>query len=230
MHIVLVGDSILDNRAYTEGRPDVSAQLRGLLGPGARVTLLARDGDVTTGVRSQLERLPADATHLVLSVGGNDALGFLDVLRRPVRDVWSAMQELSRAVDHFRPRYHGALAAVLAHRKPTLVLTIYNGAFPPEDQPVFTTTVRLFNDVIAQAVMGAGGEGGLRVGAGGFGAPDAGHPPLALRDLRLVCTEMEDYYNPIEPNARGGAKIAGVVAEWVRGSTRWRVGSQRNTL
>ena len=36
-------------------------------------TLLAVDGAIASDVRRQLERLPEDATHLVVSVGGNDA-------------------------------------------------------------------------------------------------------------------------------------------------------------
>ena len=37
-----------------------------------------------------------------------------------------------------------------------------------------------------------------------------GLPPL---DLRFVCTEEDDYADPIEPSARGGGKIAGAIAE-----------------
>jgi hypothetical protein len=43
------------------------------------------DGAVTNDVVGQLADLPADATHLVLSVGGNDLLGIAgDMLRTPV--------------------------------------------------------------------------------------------------------------------------------------------------
>ncbi len=40
---------------------------------------------------------------------------------------------------------------------------------------------------------------------------------LPLVDLRLVCSEDADYANPIEPSARGGAKIAGATADLVTG-------------
>jgi hypothetical protein len=39
-----------------------------------RATLLAVDGSVASGVSRQLGGLPADATHLVVSTGGNNAL------------------------------------------------------------------------------------------------------------------------------------------------------------
>jgi hypothetical protein len=74
-HVVLLGDSIFDNAAYVRGGPDVVRQLREMLPAGWSATLLAVDGAVTRSVPAQIARLPADATHLVLSVGGNDALG-----------------------------------------------------------------------------------------------------------------------------------------------------------
>ena len=75
-HVVLLGDSIFDNQAYVPGEPDVVAQLREELPREWSATLLAVDGDVASGVVRQLSSLPQDATHLVVSVGGNDALGF----------------------------------------------------------------------------------------------------------------------------------------------------------
>ena len=82
MHIVLLGDSIFDNGAYVRGGPDVVTQLRELLPAGSHATLAAIDGDVIDGVARQLSRVPADATHLVVSVGGNDALGHSGLLDR----------------------------------------------------------------------------------------------------------------------------------------------------
>jgi hypothetical protein len=73
-HVVLLGDSIFDNAAYVAGGPDVIRQLRPKLPEGWRATLLAVDGAVTSGVPNQLARLPSDASHLAISVGGNDAL------------------------------------------------------------------------------------------------------------------------------------------------------------
>lgn len=193
MHIVLIGDSILDNGAHRDEYPDVTALLREALGEGREVTLLAREGDVTSGIHYQLERIPRDATHLVLSVGGNDVLGFMDVLRRPVTHVWEALEVLTATVDEFRTRYHEALAVALEYGRPTLVCTIYNGSFPPEEQPVITTALRLFNDVILQAARGAG---------------------LPVAELRHVCRERDDYLNPIEPSVAGRRKIARLVLRW----------------
>lgn len=55
-HLVLLGDSILDNRAYTLGGPDVISQVRGLLPPDWEATLLAVDGSTTDHVARQMGR------------------------------------------------------------------------------------------------------------------------------------------------------------------------------
>ena len=53
-HVVLVGDSIFDNAAYTDGGPDVVSQVRGLLPPGWDATLLAVDGAIADDVPRQI--------------------------------------------------------------------------------------------------------------------------------------------------------------------------------
>lgn len=204
MHVVLLGDSILDNSAHGPDPQDVTSLLKELLGAGAKVTLLAREGDVTIGIPHQLRTLPSDATHIVLSVGGNDALGFMEVLRKPVPHVWAALEELTEAVEQFRAQYHAALAAVLELDRPTLVFTIYNGAFPEEEQPVITTALRLFNDVIVQAAGGAG---------------------LPVVELRRVCREGTDFLNPIEPGPAGRRKIAHMVRQWIHPPVLYREGA-----
>src|ERR1700737_5356342 len=73
-HLVLLGDSIFDNGIYTSGGPDVVSQVREFLPSGWGTSLLAVDGSTTDNIADQMGRLPEDATHLVLSVGGNNAL------------------------------------------------------------------------------------------------------------------------------------------------------------
>ena len=73
-HIVLLGDSIFDNATYVKGGPAVIQQLQAKLPDGWNATLCAVDGSMVQDVQGQLSRLPKDATHLVLSAGGNNAL------------------------------------------------------------------------------------------------------------------------------------------------------------
>jgi hypothetical protein len=197
-HLVLIGDSILDNGAYTQGGPDVVSQVRDLLPPGWKATLVAVDGSTTAHVESQLRRLPTDATHLVLSVGGNDALGHLDMLDSPVSSVAKAMETLAGVASDFEARYRLVIAAGVLTGLPLTVCTIYNGCFDdPSFQRVASATLTVFNDAIIRVAIEQG---------------------LTVIDLRAVCNQAEDYANPIEPSSVGGAKIARVIVGLVSGA------------
>ncbi len=75
MHIVLLGDSIFDNDYYIiEEENSVIDHLRSKLQTHSTATLLALDGTVTSEVLEQIVQIPTDASCLVISCGGNDAL------------------------------------------------------------------------------------------------------------------------------------------------------------
>jgi hypothetical protein len=194
-HIVLLGDSIFDNGAYVAGGPDVVKQLRECLPAGWRATLKAVDGSVTSGVQRQLHQLPADASHLVISVGGNDALGYASVLDEGARSIAEAVDRLAGVRERFQRDYTAMLDGVQRRGLPTSVCTIYDARFPdPRRQRLVVTALSLFNDCITRAAFARG---------------------LPLIDLRLICDQDEDYANPIEPSARGGEKIAAAIASLV---------------
>ncbi len=187
-HLVLLGDSIFDNAAYTSGEPDVVTHLRALLPAGARATLLAVDGAITGSMPEQVPRIPADATHLVVSIGGNDALGCLDLLDVPARSTADALRLLGQAVDRFEANYRSAVRLVLDRGLPATLCTIYNGAFEEPDLAARArVALMMFNDVILRVAFE--------------------HHASAI-DLRLICNEKADYANPIEPSGQGGRKIA----------------------
>jgi lysophospholipase L1-like esterase len=195
-HVVLLGDSTFDNAAYVAGGPDVPTQLRAQLPDGWRVSLAAVDGDRTQDVAPQLQRLPPDTSHLIVSVGGNDALDNLDFLAAPAASVASALEGLAGIAEDFERAYHRMLQAVLGSRLPTAFCTIYRPHFPgPMLQRLAVTALTVFNDVIVRAAFGSG-------------AP--------LLDLRLICNADVDYANPIEPSVVGGEKIARAIATLVQ--------------
>ena len=103
-HVILLGDSIFDNAAYVAGEPDVVRQVRQRLPQGSRATLAAVDGSKIGDVRRQLRRVPLDATHLVLSIGGNDALGSSDFLSAPARSTDSRADGHARGADALGPQ------------------------------------------------------------------------------------------------------------------------------
>ena len=196
-HVVLLGDSTIDNESYVGGGRPVPEHLRSLLDEGDRVTMLAVDGHTSVDTSGeQLDRIPDDATHLVLSVGGNDALGYVGLLQQPVDTVAAGIALIGTGVREFEATYPVCLDGVLERELPTVVCTIYNGDFPLDQREVIRTAVRLFNDVILQA------------------ASDRRVPVI---DLRQVCSDPSDYFDPIEPNDQGGRKIAEAVADEIRG-------------
>jgi GDSL-like Lipase/Acylhydrolase family len=195
-HVVLLGDSILDNGAYVPGQPDVVAQVRDAVPPGWSATLLAVDGDVISGVSRQLAGLPGNATHLVVSVGGNDALGFAHLLNAPVSTVAEAMATLGARQGPFAQAYASMLDAVCATGLPVAVCTIYDTPTSAPNHVVIRSAIALFNDCITRAAFGRG---------------------VDLIDLRLLCDEDADYANPIEPSSAGGRKIARAIGEWATG-------------
>jgi hypothetical protein len=194
-HVVLLGDSIFDNAAYVAGTPDLIRQVRARLPSLSKATLAALDGSKTGDVRRQLRRVPADATHLVLNIGGNDALGRSDFLGAPARSAAEALSALADIGEEFERGYLAMLADVLARGLPTAICTVYYPRFPDAAlQKVAVAALTVFNDSIVRAAVAHS---------------------LSLLDLRLICTEAGDYANSIEPSARGGEKIARAIAEVV---------------
>jgi hypothetical protein len=197
-HLALLGDSILDNGAYTEGGPDVVAHLRGMLPAGWRATLLALDGSLIGDLDGQLSDLPPDTTHVVVSVGGNNLLMDLEILRLRVRSESEALMKLGQRVAAFEKAYRTAINRVASLGKPIAICTIYNASldtkagaealgFSTEEAAAALVALTTFNDAILRVAFEA---------------------RLGVIELRLVCTEPADYANTIEPSVRGGEKIA----------------------
>ena len=195
-HVTLLGDSIFDNGRYVPGGSPVVEQLRGRLPRGWRATLLAVDGAVAADVPRQLARLPADATHVVVSAGGNDALENGRMIDDPDLTAPEAFAALADAQGRFHDDYRAMLRAVLAAGRPTVVCTVYDAVPGLAREAVAALSV--FNDVILREAFRAG---------------------LPVLDLRLVCADPGDYsaVSPIEPSVAGGVKIALGIAGIVTG-------------
>jgi len=190
-HVVLLGDSIFDNRSYTRGEPDVVGHLRAILPPPWSTTLLAVDGSTTRDIDRQILRVPDDTTHVVVAVGGNDALMNRDLLGTRVSSTAETLALFHERVTRFEASYRRAVAAVLSIGRHTTLCTIYNGNLGAEEGRLARLALALFNDVIIRVTVERGAD---------------------LIELRLVCSEPEDYANPIEPSGKGGRKIAEAVA------------------
>jgi lysophospholipase L1-like esterase len=196
--VVLLGDSVFDNAGYLRGSgPDLVAQLGARLPPGWGATLLARGGAVAADVPGQLGQLPPDATHLVISAGGNDASRREGVLGEPARSVADGLATIAALRDGFARDYRAMLDAALGRGLPVAVCTIYDPRFPePGRRQVAVVALAAFNDVITREAFAHG---------------------ISLLDLRLICNRDEDFASPTGPSMRGGAKIAAAIVRWATG-------------
>lgn len=193
-HVVLLGDSIFDNARYVPDRPAVIDQLRQALPDGWRATLLAVDGHITEDVATQLENLPTDATHLIVSAGGNDALGESSILGETACTVGEALGIVNEVQTRFRESYRSMLRVLQVRQLPTAVCTVYDAI--PDLGPAEQSALAMFNEVILREAFSA---------------------RLPIIDLRLVCDRPADFshVSTIEPSVVGGAKIARAIAEVV---------------
>jgi hypothetical protein len=190
-HIVLLGDSIFDNASYVQDGPDVIAQLRMKIPDTWKATLNAVDGSKINDVYSQLEKLPPDATHFVLSVGGNNALSCIGILNERVASSAEVFCKLADISEQFEEQYQKLLQKILSLRLPTTICTIYYPRYGDRMyQRIGVAGLTIFNDVIIRQAFQSG---------------------IPLIDLRLTCSESRDYANPIEPSVAGGEKIVNVI-------------------
>lgn len=191
-HVVLLGDSIFDNASYVQGGPSVVDHLRKRLPEGWKATLAAVDGAVVDDVRAQFKSIPSDATHLVLSAGGNDALGVSGLVRHGPSDSFAHVLVTLHSIQaEFQQSYRRLLDGLLALQRPLAVCTIYDAI--PILEPAEYAGLCLFNDVILR---------------------EAFRKKLPVVDLRLVCPHAGCYaaVSPIEPSVEGGGRIADALA------------------
>jgi hypothetical protein len=187
-HIVLLGDSIFDNALYVPGGPSVVEHVRRILPSGDRATMLALDGATVSSVFRQLERIPDDATHLVLSAGGNDALWMSgNIFSQSTDDIRSSLQRIAEMVAEFTFEYRRLISELRGLRLPLVTCTVYDSVPGLDSSEIAGLCV--FNDTITRTAFENG---------------------TTLIDLRTICNETSDYstVSPIEPSARGGGKIA----------------------
>lgn len=191
-NLILLGDSIFDNAAYVGNGPSVIQQVNSQIPGNWQATCLAVDGDTAADVVKQLTRLPSNATHLVLSAGGNDALGCMPRLDAATSTIKQGLTALTRIQREFENTYAELVSKLVNLKTPLLVCTIYDQV--PGLPPELRTALGLFNDVILREAI---------------------RHELPVLDLRMVCTEPDDFSekSPIEPSSKGGEKVAARIVD-----------------
>jgi hypothetical protein len=153
-------------------------------------------------VPGQLDQLPPDTTHLVISAGGNNAGRQEAVLGEAARSVAEGLERIARIREGFAREYKAMLDLVEGRGLPLAVCTIYDPRFlDPVRRQVTVVALAAFNDVIMREAFARG---------------------LAVIDLRLICNQDADFASPTGPSVQGGGKIAAIVAQWASGAAAAR--------
>jgi lysophospholipase L1-like esterase len=204
-NVVLLGDSILDNRPYTAPEPDTAAHLRARLGEGWSVDLVARDGATMRDMPRQLELAPGRSATAVLSIGGNDLIEHVGLLTRPPSaGAASVLEEILAIADDFGGRYEDIARAVAARFERTVLCTIYEVQLePPNMARLARVPLGVMNDRIIRTAARLG---------------------LDVLELREVCTAPSDFVLQIEPSPSGAARIAAAIAAVLRPKSSIRTG------
>jgi len=190
-HITLVGDSSFDNKTYVPDGNGVHEHLLDLLTPPDTASLVAVDDAVIRSVFPQIERIPTPSTHLILSVGGNDALYLRSsVMSELSESVHNSLAKMKAAIRNFEREYLQLVKELRRFRLPLTVCTIYDGVPGLDDASLAGAAI--INDFITRVAIDS---------------------ELSLIDLRVLCNDAVDYLevSPIEPSHEGGAKISAAI-------------------
>jgi len=224
--IILLGDSIIDNRSYVlDGELDVTNHLKKLYAgqPDVFITNNAVDGDTMYDLeRNYLdEEELQNASHTIVSIGGNDLLhniSFLqttselsEVMGKDARiGKWGA-RELNptrnkvfeetyfEIIKPFTKQYGTIVANLSNHRAKLLLCTVYEGDLVDSDE---------FSDVnnSSKTMVSVFNDIVYRT---------ANKYDADVLELREIFVSSEDYANPIEPSHIGGGKLAKAIKKWV---------------
>ncbi len=198
--LVLLGDSTIDNKVYVEpGELSVKEHLDNLV--DYEVLQIALDGAITDDViNNQINLIPPDTTHILLSIGGNDLLQEIDFLYQDLK--YTPKRLLETVIDLLSPvteNYETIVKQLSTNRAKLLCATVYEGNLvgSVEFDSISNSSkamVSLLNDSI------------FRI---------CDEYKLDTLDLRNIFVSPEDYANPIEPSHEGGLKFAKKIKEWV---------------
>ena len=194
-HLALFPEDDLPASILQASRIHHASFLSDRSGPEHVRALLAVDGAISEEVAAQARGLPAGATQLFLSVGGNDLLRKFDLLNARAGTVADALLKLGTVMDELARRYLEAVDACRATGLPLCLCAVYGCSFPdPRTQACADLIVGLFHDRIRQI---------------------AEEHRLPVIDLRRVCWREADFVRSVEPSATGAWRIAATLAGFV---------------
>ena len=110
--VALLGDSIIDNKVYV-GKNELSVTEHLEANSDFNFEMIAVDGDTTKEViDNQLEKIRANTSHIVLSIGGNDLLQKLYIMTNQTSGMVQALEIASKTVEEINDKKAKGLALV----------------------------------------------------------------------------------------------------------------------
>ena len=197
--VALLGDSIIDNKVYV-GKNELSVTEHLEANSDFNFEMIAVDGDTTKEViDNQLEKIRANTSHIVLSIGGNDLLQKLYIMTNQTSGMVQALEIASKTVEEIKTRYEEILIHLKTLNRPVILCTIYEGDLQSDpDLAVIEEAAKVLLGMMNDSIHFLGKKHDLEV-----------------LELRNIFTEVSDYANPIEPSHSGGEKLAKEIIEWV---------------
>lgn len=200
VHVVLLGDSTLDNGRYLNlegGELSVEKQLsKRCVEQGWWLTSLAQDGALLEEVVAlQCPHIPVSATHLVLSASGNDLLALLNQIVTESFSVSSIYAAVGAGMKKVAEAYSDLLQSLGSLGCHLACCTVY--------EPIFTN---MFIRSLAKFALGLHNSRLHQI------SKDI---DCSVIDLANLFDSSEDFANPLELNTRGGSKLVENVADFV---------------
>lgn len=212
IHVVLLGDSTLDNGRYlnlARGELSVERQLAKRCSEfGWEMTVLAQDGSMLEDIKQrQLPLIPATVTHVVLSASGNDLLSLLNQMVVANFTLSSMYGAIGSGLKQVAESYHALLKSLKQKGVHLACCTAYRPNF---NHMLFKTlavfSLGLHNSRIQESSV---------------------ELDCSVIDLASLFDVDEDFANPLELSTRGGSKVVENIVAFVHDHPvtmlrRWR--------
>jgi len=200
VHIVLIGDSTLDNGRYlnlARGELSVEKQLtKSCIDKGWDMTVLAQDGSMLEDVRHrQLPLIPEAATHIILSASGNDLLSLLNQMVVANFTMSSMYSTIGTGLTKVSEDYGDILQELKALGCHLACCTLYRPNFNHFFfKSLATFSLGVHNGRITQKSV---------------------ETDCSVIDFANIFEAPDDFANPLELSTRGGSKVVANIVAFV---------------
>lgn len=201
IHVVLLGDSTLDNARYldiAQGELSIEKQLlKRCSDHGWGFTLLAQDGSLLQDVMTrQIPYIPEKATHIVMSASGNDLLSLLNMMVAQNFSAASMYNAIVHGLQQVADRYNSVIKSLKSVGCHIACCTVY--------QPKFNN---LFFKSLAAFSLGLYNSRLKQI---------ATTWNCSIIDFANLFDHRKDFANALELGTTGGAKLVENISQFVR--------------